>query len=113
MRLKGYLKEQRDRSGQTNLSEPNVYYVVTKPFDINILVGHKKSNTWYGAANLLQPLWKAMKTRKGDEIHYLHGGLFFVRGGQGHTMRVGKQPPRFAPLERGSRYDKFPLGNIQ
>jgi len=111
MKFRNYINEDMNRN---NLASANSYYKVIKPFDVQIQTGSEPSNAYYGSARIHKPVWKAVKAKKGDEIHNLFGGLFFVTGNKTYNMAVGKEPPRWAAFERNTgRYDKFPLNNLE
>lgn len=65
----------------------NRYYRVDRAASVNIVVGSKPSNRWYGAAQVLDPVIRTVKAKRGDEVHALVGGTFLVtKAGPIHEM---------------------------
>ena len=56
----------------------NRYYEATQDFQALSIVGHKPSNTWIGASQVLDPIYAEITVFAGDEVHDLIGGTFHV-----------------------------------
>lgn len=57
----------------------NAYFAFVKPADIYVLAAHIESNTWVGASRALDPVYRKVHVKPGDQIHALVGGNFLVR----------------------------------
>ena len=104
-----------------NLGYPNTFFSVTGSFYAFIMTGHRPSNASYGNSRIMRPVWKKITLRKGDEIHNIHGGQYYVAkketppGAKGVPIRFtsnGKEP-YWAAFEKYHIYDKWPLNKMK
>ena len=56
-----------DSQNYSNLSSSKKYRVIS-PFDIFIIIDHKKTNAFYGSANIFEPVFQKYTTNIGDII---------------------------------------------
>jgi hypothetical protein len=82
---------------QSNLAPDyrNHYYRVTQRFPVLVRVGHRESNTYFGASMVLGVVYRQVIAKPGDEIHALVGGTFLVTAKQAHeaTMHITEKHP--------------------
>ena len=56
----------------------NIYYNVTKQFQVTAIVGRKPSNCYIGRARMLESVYENITVKPGDQIQILGGGDFLV-----------------------------------
>lgn len=90
-------------ASRTNM-KPDTWYVVTKPFDVWLLTGHRKSNASYGNSRIMEPVYVKSKAFKGSMVCNLPGGRFYAIP-ETKTMYEfeSKEPAPFSPFERGDK----------
>ena len=78
---------------------PNKYFHFLDAIPLWALTGNKPSNYHYGSSQLHEPIYKKISAGPGDELHWLHGGLFYV--GDKGVLRVQlNEPGDFSPFEK-------------
>ena len=78
---------------------PNIYFSPLKPIEGYIQLGTAPSNQYYGNARIHTGVWRKIEVVPGDEVHWLHGGLFLVQAtGKVHRLRFA--PPKDSAFER-------------
>lgn len=91
----------------------NHYYRVRKGFTVYALVGHTKSNTYYGASMLYGNCYRKIALKRGDQIHALVGGIFLARM-DGSTFQVSLALSEKHPFEKTyfTPEDKWPVEQL-
>jgi len=78
---------------------PNKYFIFNTGTPVWLLTGTEPSNHHYGSSQLHRPLYNKVITSPGDELHWLHGGLFYTNGEAATSVQL-KEPEEFSPFER-------------
>jgi hypothetical protein len=82
----------------------NKYYTALEPFEVLHITGHKPSNTFIGASQVMDAVLERVTVQPGEELHDLVGGLFHIDSeGKAHVCRFTKPPHIFeAHYHRGA-----------
>lgn len=99
-----------------NLDNANSFYKVKKAFTVWIEGGYGSEPAgYYGSSAIYKMKWNKVKASPGDEVHNLHGGLFFQgTASKNKRVRCKASPPSDRiPFERGRDYEKFPLDRLE
>ena len=91
--------------------EPNAYFSVVAPLKVWRHTGFKPTNYYYGASQMFGAVYEPMELEAGDELHWLHGGLFAVHGDTANLIRLTPRGDP-SPFERdGSSEPRLRLLN--
>lgn len=63
-------------SDGNRLAHENQTFKVSRPFDLDVLKGHKPSNSYYGSSQLFDPVHERVTVEPGSRLHCLSGGKF-------------------------------------
>jgi hypothetical protein len=79
----------------------NAYYEVEASFPIYVVKGHRLTQFHYGASQIGQPTYNEVRTEDGDQLHFLIGGLFYVKGDTQEAFLARLTPPdEFGPMRK-------------
>jgi hypothetical protein len=83
----------------------NSYFTFTDYVPVWVKSGSEASNHYYGASRLYRPTYNKATASPGDELHWLHGGLFFVSAKNQAAVYVQLTAPKeFSPFEKRHNY---------
>jgi hypothetical protein len=84
----------------------NTYWTIDEPGELDVLTGaHRPTGTWYGAAQVSEPVTETVLVAPGDELHVLVGGTFLIIDG---SVREVSWPGHVGPYVGDSevRYNR-------
>lgn len=78
----------------------NHYFRLTEPRLVHVMIGWEPTNNYYGSSKVHRAKYAPLRLKKGNEIHWLAGGIFAVQKGKEGLMMSLEKPEEKNPFEK-------------